>query len=130
LREYDARGHHLKTIAVDAQSMARGPGSVWVGELSNSNSGPQGPLAEIDARTSQVVRRLKTRDSVDVLAVGDGAAWTASRFAARITRIPLSGGPQRAFKLPGAPTAIAVGRGGVWVAYGPSPGLAGAAGEP
>jgi streptogramin lyase len=130
LREYDPGGHHIKTIAVDAQSMAPGPGSVWVGELSNSNTGPQGPLAEVDARSGRVVRRLKTRDSVDVLAVGDGAVWTASRFAARITRIPLNGGAQRSFKLPGAPTAIAVGRGGVWVGYGPNPGLAGAAGEP
>ena len=130
LREYDAQGHRLKTIAVDVQSMAAARDSVWVGELSNSNTGPQGPLAEVDARNGRVVRRLKTRDPVDVLAVGDGGVWTASRFATRITRIPLNGGAQRTFKLPGAPTAIAIGSSGVWVAYGPNPGLAGAAGEP
>lgn len=130
LHEYSAQGHRLKTIAVDVQSMAAARESVWVGELSNSNTGPQGPLAEIDARSGRVVRRLKTRDPVDVLAVGDGGVWTASRFATRITRIPLNGGAQRTFKLPGAPTAIAIGSSGMWVAYGPKPGLAGAAGEP
>src|SRR5204863_9468126 len=61
VREYDARGHHLKTIALDAQSMAPGPGSVWVGLLSNSNTGPQGPIAEIDARRWHVSRRIGMR---------------------------------------------------------------------
>ena len=130
LREYDAQGHRLKTIAVDVQSMAPARKSAWVGELSNSNTGPQGPLAEVDARSGRVVRRLTTRDPVDVLAVGDGGVWTASRFSTRITRISLNGRAQRTFKLPGAPTAIAIGSSGVWVAYGPKPGLAGAAGEP
>src|SRR5581483_88575 len=130
LREYNTQGHRLRTIAVDVQSMAAARGSVWVGELSNSNTGPQGPLAEVDARSGRVLRRRKTRDPVDVLAVGDGAVWTASRFATRITRISLNGGGQRTFKLPGAPTAVAIASRGVWVAYGPNPGLAGAAGEP
>jgi streptogramin lyase len=131
VREYDARGHQVKTIALDAQSMAPGPGSVWVGLLSNSNTGPQGPIAEIEAHGGHVARRVKMRDSADVLAVGHGAVWAASRFATRVTRIPLSGGPQRTFKVPGAPTAIAVGPGGVWVAYGAAkPGLSAAVGEP
>ncbi len=130
VREFDLRGHQLRKIALDAKSMAAGAGGVWVGELSNTNSGPQGPVAEISAASGHVVRRLKTQYPVDVLAAGDGAVWAASRFASRITRAPLDGGAQRSFKLPGFPTAIAVSAGAVWVAFGPQPGLAGAAGEP
>jgi hypothetical protein len=127
--EFDARGHRLSVIKLDAQSMAVGAGGVWVGVLSNSNSGPQGPIAEIDARTGQVSRHVITRDPADLLAVGDGAVWAASRFTPRITRIPLAGGPQRTFRLPGTPTAIAVGRSAVWVAVGQA-GTPQAVGEP
>jgi streptogramin lyase len=127
--EFDAHGHRLRTIKLDAQSMAAGAGGVWVGLLSNSNTGPQGPIAEIDARRGQVSRHLIARDPADLLAVGDGAVWSASRFAPRITRIPLAGGPQRSFRLPGTPTAIALGRSAVWVAVGQA-GTPQAVGEP
>jgi hypothetical protein len=127
--EFDSRGHRLRTISLDAESLAAGPDGVWVGLLSNSNSGPQGPIAEIDARSGQVSRHLLTRDPADLLAVGDGAVWSASRFAPRVTRIPLAGGPQRSFRLPGTPTAIAVGRRSVWVAIGQA-GTPQAVGEP
>jgi hypothetical protein len=129
LIEFDTQGHRLRTIRVDAQAIAAGPGEVWVSELSNSNTGPQGRLTEVDARTGQVSRRLNTRDSVDVLAVGDGAVWAASRFAARITRVPVSGGAQRTLRLSGTPTAIAVGSSATWVAVGQA-GTAQAVGEP
>src|SRR5436190_19905313 len=57
VREYDARGHHLKTRAPDARSMAPGPGSVWVGLVSDSRTGTPGPLVEIDAGRCQMVSR-------------------------------------------------------------------------
>jgi hypothetical protein len=129
VREFDTRGHQLRVIKLDEQAVAPGPSALWVGELSNSNSGPQGPLAEVDARTGKVVRRFAARDPVDVLAVGGGALWAASRFTSRITRISLPGGAQRTFRLPGTPTAIALGPGSVWVAYGQA-GTSQAVGQP
>jgi streptogramin lyase len=129
VRQFDLRGHQLRTVKLNGQSIAAGPNSVWVGELSNSNSGPQGPLAEVDAKSGRVLRTLTTKDSVDVLGVGDGAVWAASRFAPRITKIPLSGGPQRSFSLPGNPTAVAVSPKGVWVTFGHA-GTAQAVGQP
>jgi sugar lactone lactonase YvrE len=129
VREFDTRGHQLRIVKLDEQSMAPGPSALWIGVLSNSNTGPQGPLAEVDARTGRVLRRLATRDPVDVLAVGGGAVWAASRFARRITRISLPGGAQRTVRLPGTPTAIALGTGSVWVAYGQA-GTSQAVGQP
>src|SRR5437016_4420609 len=89
VRQFDTQGRQLRTVKLDAKSIAPAPNSVWLGQLSNSNSGPQGPLAEVDAPSGSVVRTLMTQDSVDLLAVGDGAVWTASRFESRITRAPL-----------------------------------------
>jgi hypothetical protein len=81
VREFDLRGHQLRKVGVDAQSLAAGPGGVWAGELSNSNSGPEGPFAEVDARTGRVARRLTTQHSVDLLAVGGSAVWVAPSAA-------------------------------------------------
>jgi hypothetical protein len=133
VREFDLRGRRLRTIRASAQVLAPGPDSVWVGELSNSNT-LLGKLSEIDVRTGRVVRRFATKHPVDVLAVGDGAVWTASHFTSRITRVALSSGAQRTFPLPGNPTAIAVGNGAVWVAYAEpesgNGGISQAVGEP
>src|SRR5437763_6791811 len=63
VREFDSRGHLVRKVKLDGQSIAPGPNSVWVGELSNSNSGPQGPVADVDARSGRAWRRLTPKDS-------------------------------------------------------------------
>jgi hypothetical protein len=116
VQKFDLHGRHLRTIPASAQSLAAGPNTVWVGELSNSNR-LLGKLAQIDAISGRRVRTFATEDAADEIAVGAGAVWTASHFAARITRIALPSGAQRTFPLPGNPTAIGMGHGAVWVAF-------------
>ena len=133
VREFDLRGHRVRTISASAEVLAAGPNSVWVGELSNSNT-LLGKLSEIDVGSGRIVRTFATKRAADVLAVGEGAVWTASHFASQITRVALSSGAQRTFRLPGNPTAIAVGHGAVWVAYAQpesaNGGISQAVGEP
>lgn len=129
LREFDLRGHQLRTVNVRARSIAAGPSGLWVGEFSPTNTGPSGRLAEVDVRSGQVMRTLTTKDEADVLAVSHGVVWTASHFKSRITRIDLASGAQRVSSLPGTPSAVAIGSSAVWVALGHA-GTAQAAGEP
>jgi YVTN family beta-propeller protein len=87
-----------------------GDGYVWA---ANQDAGV---VAQVDPRTTTVVRTVTVGAGPTGLVFGNGSLWVCSEDGT-VTRIdPVAGRPLATIRVGGSPQAIAFGFGRVWVA--------------
>jgi YVTN family beta-propeller protein len=76
---------------------------------------------QLDAGTSQVVRRIQVGKDPRGIAFGEGSIWVANTGDGTVSRIDAtSGRVVDTIEVGGSPQSVAVGEGGVWVTVYPA----------
>jgi class 3 adenylate cyclase/glutamine cyclotransferase len=101
-----------RDVADDIQLVAAGSGWVWVVDQLAST------VRRVDPASLEPIADIRITGNIDVMAVMDDYVWTLDLTTGVLTRISVQADRvigQRA--VPGDPTAVAVGAGGVWVSH-------------
>jgi YVTN family beta-propeller protein len=116
LARLDPRSARVTAVVhgLSVRSIAVGSGSVWATVADSSD------LAEIDARTARVRRRVSIPAAhLDALAVGAGAVWVADAFDGTLWRVePGAKITTKTIDVGAGVDGVAVGAGRVWVMNG------------
>ncbi len=97
------------SVGQDAEAIAYGAGSVWVGLAS-------GAVKRIDPKLHEVDGTVKSAGGLVDLAVGEGSLWVARRVSPTVDRIdPVTLKVTDTIDIDTTPGSIAVGFGKVWV---------------
>ena len=110
LYHLSATGRIISTLSFPQGAVATGNGYVWA---ANPDAGV---VAQIDPRTTAIVRTVTVGAGPTGLTFGGGSLWVCSEDGT-VTRIdPIAGRPIATIRVGGSPQAIAYGFGRVWVA--------------
>ena len=109
-------------VELDANDLhlAYGYGAVWVSGWRYTDSGRASHVWKLDDKTGATEAQTGVGDSVEAIAVGAGAVWTANQAAGTVSKLdPKTGEPVATIRVGGHPDGIAVGDGRVWVSVSP-----------
>jgi YVTN family beta-propeller protein len=102
-------GHIISSLNFPQGALASGDGYVWA---ANPDANV---VAQIDPRTTTIVRTVPVGDGPTGLTFGDGSLWVCSQDGV-VTQIdPVAGKPLAAIRVGGSPQGVAFGFGRVWV---------------
>jgi sugar lactone lactonase YvrE len=100
----------VSTLRFPQGPIAVGAGYVW------ATNAPAGVVAEIDPRTSTIVRTVTVGDGPTGMTFGAGSLWVCSQDGT-VTRIdPTAGRATATIHIGGSPQGVTVGFGRIWVA--------------
>jgi YVTN family beta-propeller protein len=110
LYHLSTKGRVISSLSFPQGAVTAGDGYVWA---ANQDAGV---VAQVDPRTTTVVRTVTVGAGPTGLVFGNGSLWVCSEDGT-VTRIdPVAGRPLATIRVGGSPQAIAFGFGRVWVA--------------
>lgn len=102
---------------VDSQAITYGAGAVWVASPNTGEVTRYDPLSTAKPQTIKLPGEdaVAYPDSIAFGGIGGDAVWIGDSLSATIYRLDVSSKKINSYTVRGAPTAIAVGAGAVWI---------------